>query len=196
MSHAIEHLAKKLKSVREAKGQSQRALSKLAGVPQGHISKIENGTVDLRLSSLVALARALDLELTLVPRKTVSAVQSIVRTSERGGNKSNSLVSKEYKRLNESLARVTSIYPAIKELAQLQNRVRDLQRLSLPSSKLHVLKEANKAVKIFAENKKNIDALRLSLSNLNELRSALDHAPTSKIARPRPLYSLEEDEHG
>ncbi|HLF10608.1 MAG TPA: helix-turn-helix transcriptional regulator, partial [Gammaproteobacteria bacterium] len=76
MSYAIAHIATTLKNAREAKGLSQRALSELAGVPQGHISKIERGAVDLRLSSLVQLARVLDLELALVPRKSVSAVNS------------------------------------------------------------------------------------------------------------------------
>jgi HTH-type transcriptional regulator / antitoxin HipB len=82
MSYATEHIAATLKAARESKGLSQRALSRQAGVPQGHISKVENGAVDLRLSSLIGLARVLDLELMLVPRKTVPAVRSIIRSSE------------------------------------------------------------------------------------------------------------------
>lgn len=79
MTYATEHLADRLKNARRAKGLSQRALGKMAALPQSHVSKIEAGAVDLRVSSLVELARALDLELMLVPRKTVPAVQSIVR---------------------------------------------------------------------------------------------------------------------
>jgi len=82
MTYATEHIVSILKAARDRKGFSQRELAKKAGVPQSHISKIENGAVDLRVSSLVALARVLDLEVTLVPRKAVSAVQSIVRSSE------------------------------------------------------------------------------------------------------------------
>ena len=81
MSYAIEDIISALKAARENKGLSQRELSAKSGVPQGHISKIETGNVDLRLSSLVALARVLNLEPTLVPRKTVPAVQSIIRNS-------------------------------------------------------------------------------------------------------------------
>jgi transcriptional regulator with XRE-family HTH domain len=81
MSYATEHIGSTIKAARKAKGLSQRALSKRAGVPQSHISKIENGAVDLRVSSLVELGRVLDLELMLVPRKAAPAVQSIVRTS-------------------------------------------------------------------------------------------------------------------
>ena len=87
MSYATEHIANILRAARESKGLSQRELSAKSGVPQGHISKIENGAVDLRLSSLVELARVLDLELMLVPRKTVPAVQSIVRTSSRSSRR-------------------------------------------------------------------------------------------------------------
>jgi predicted transcriptional regulator len=72
-----------LKKARESKSLSQRALAKLAGVPQSHISKIESGAVDLRLSSLIEIARALDVEVMLVPRKAVSAVRSIVRGTEQ-----------------------------------------------------------------------------------------------------------------
>jgi transcriptional regulator with XRE-family HTH domain len=80
MSHVTDDIAKALKKAREHKGLSQRALGRKAGVPQSHISKIESGAVDLRLSSLIELARALDLELALVPRRALPAVQSIVRT--------------------------------------------------------------------------------------------------------------------
>ena len=81
MIHSTEHIALALKGAREALGLSQRALSAKSGVPQGHISKIENGAVDLRVSSLVELARVLDLELMLVPRKTVSAVRAFTQGS-------------------------------------------------------------------------------------------------------------------
>ncbi len=82
MSYTTEDIARALRGAREAKGLSQRELSRKAGVPQGHISKIESGAVDLRVSSLIALARVLDLELALVPRKTLPAVQSIIRSSK------------------------------------------------------------------------------------------------------------------
>ena len=53
MTYAIEEIAEALRAARESKGLSQRELSARSGVPQGHISKIENGAVDLRLSSLI-----------------------------------------------------------------------------------------------------------------------------------------------
>jgi transcriptional regulator with XRE-family HTH domain len=41
---------------------TQKELGQRVGLPQSHISKIEKGAVDLQLSSLVEIARALDFE--------------------------------------------------------------------------------------------------------------------------------------
>jgi HTH-type transcriptional regulator / antitoxin HipB len=79
----MEYIGNLLKKARQEKGLSQRALSKRVGLPQGHISKIESGTVNMQTSSLIELARALDLELMLIPRILVRTVTAITRgTSE------------------------------------------------------------------------------------------------------------------
>ena len=89
MKYETQAIADKLREAREARQLSQRELSRLAGVPQAKISRIETNSVDLRLSSLVAIASALDLEITLVPRKAVPAVKSIMRqtTGQRSANR-------------------------------------------------------------------------------------------------------------
>lgn len=79
MDYDLEYFSERLRDGRNAKHLSQRELSKLAGVPQSHISRIESNQVDLRLSSLIAIANALDLEVALVPRQAMPAVQSIAR---------------------------------------------------------------------------------------------------------------------
>ena len=81
MNHSTRYISLRLKEARENKGLSQRELSAKSGVPQGHLSKIESGHVDLRLSSLVAIARVLELELALIPRKHLSAVNTIVASA-------------------------------------------------------------------------------------------------------------------
>ncbi|MFC3034317.1 helix-turn-helix domain-containing protein [Pseudoalteromonas fenneropenaei] len=83
MSYILDPLVESLRDARRSKSLSQRELSTLAGVPQSHISKIESGHVDLRLSSLIELARILDLELVIVPKKSLPAIQSIVRTANK-----------------------------------------------------------------------------------------------------------------
>jgi DNA-binding XRE family transcriptional regulator len=62
----------KLMAARDRKKVSQRQLSKLSGVPQKTISRIENGIDVPKLKTLFKLADALDLqlELSLVEKKT------------------------------------------------------------------------------------------------------------------------------
>jgi len=79
MAEIVNKIAAGLKTAREVKGFSQRELAQRSGLLQSHISRIEGGHVDLRVSSLAEIARALDLELTLVPRKALPAVKSMVR---------------------------------------------------------------------------------------------------------------------
>ncbi len=79
MEYSIQPLTEALKAAREEKKLSQRAFGKEIGVPQSRLSKIESGTVDLRTSNLLEIARALDLEVMLVPRQLVPAVSSLVK---------------------------------------------------------------------------------------------------------------------
>jgi len=198
MIYATEHIANALRAAREARGLSQRALSTKSGVPQSHISKIENGAVDLRVSSLVELARGLDLELMLVPRKGVSAVQSIVRGSALAASDTARQTLKELKRLQDSVASVTQLHPAVNELAQLQRQVWELQYFRIPRHDLKAIHSAAKAVKAFRNNPQSLNAVRDSLSQLRNLRNALAHGlgTDGENESVRPAYSLDEDGHG
>ena len=82
MSYVTEQILESLREARVRKGFSQRELSARSGVPQSHISKIESGSVDLRISSLIALARVLDLELLVAPKKSVPAIKIGSRSFE------------------------------------------------------------------------------------------------------------------
>lgn len=95
MTYLTNALAESLRAARQRKGWTQSELSAASGVPQSHISRIERGVVDLRVSSLVALARILDLELALVPRKSVPAIESIIRSTTSGADISRQLSSSE-----------------------------------------------------------------------------------------------------
>jgi transcriptional regulator with XRE-family HTH domain len=79
MSYSIKPWIVQLKAARRRKGLNQAELGVKVGLPQSHISRIESGSIDIRLSSLLELARALDLEPMLIPRKLVPAVQSLTQ---------------------------------------------------------------------------------------------------------------------
>ena len=68
-----------LKAARKAAGLSQTELGAKVGLPQSHISQIETGRIDIRLTSLMEISRALGLEPMAIPRALVPTVQSILR---------------------------------------------------------------------------------------------------------------------
>ncbi|ANP45766.1 helix-turn-helix domain-containing protein [Candidatus Viadribacter manganicus] len=75
----LKALGALLRKAREAKGWSQRELAARSGVTQANISKIETAQVDLLFSTLIELARFLDLEVTLAPRQAAPAIEAIIR---------------------------------------------------------------------------------------------------------------------
>lgn len=79
---SLKQIADQLQQARKAKGLSQRKLADLVGIPQNHISKIESGQVDIRLSSLFALAEALDLIFTLQHAMAVNT-KPVAQTKSR-----------------------------------------------------------------------------------------------------------------
>lgn len=84
MEESIQHIGKALKDARLRKGLSQRTLSRKTKIPQNHISKIENGQVDLQASTLIEISRALNLELMLVPIGLVSTFQALLSGEKEG----------------------------------------------------------------------------------------------------------------
>lgn len=78
MTYSIQPLMAALKAAREEKALSQRAFSARIGVPQSRLSKIEAGGVDVGASTLIQIARALDLDVMLVPRQLVPAVSRLI----------------------------------------------------------------------------------------------------------------------
>ena len=75
-------LRDKLKEARINRGWSQRDLGTQIGLPQPHISAIESGEVVPRFDTLLDIVRVLELDLLLIPRSLVPAVQSLIRAQK------------------------------------------------------------------------------------------------------------------
>ena len=72
-------LRDQIKQARAKRGWGQRQLGAAIGLPQPHISGIESGEIVPRFDTLLDLLRTLDLDLLLIPRPLVPAVQSLIR---------------------------------------------------------------------------------------------------------------------
>ncbi len=71
-----------LKRARLAKKLRQSEFGVKLGLPQSHISKIEQGRSDPRLSTVTDMARLLDQELVLVPRSMLPAIRAMLSGEE------------------------------------------------------------------------------------------------------------------
>jgi len=195
MNYATEKIAEALKKAREQKGLSQRALSARAGVPQSHISKIENNAVDLRLSSLTAIANALDLELALVPRKAIPAVKSITRSV--GAQQSfDPTITKEFHKIEKALKSFKVPPIKLEGLDRLQRSFREIsqyQSLIKDADLLRNIRSALENIESAADN----EAIKRAADQMNALRNSLAHAQsTVDHERPmRPAYRLEGSEN-
>lgn len=194
-----QQIARTLRQAREGKGLSQRALSRKAGVPQSHISKIESGAVDLRLSSLIELARVLDLELELVPRKTVPAVHSIVRSATAGAAPDTATAGralKEIARIRDVIADLAKSQQLADELAGFQRQLKDLQHFRLDDTALKSIRKARNTLQNLHGDRQAAEAICRLSAQFREMRTALAHAPVvlPKPATMRPAYSLDEED--
>ncbi|NJM43746.1 MAG: helix-turn-helix transcriptional regulator [Brachymonas sp.] len=72
-----------LSEARKATPLTQEDLASLAGLTRMTVQRIESGSIDPRLSSLHEMARALGMEIMLVPRELREPLQAFVRSGGR-----------------------------------------------------------------------------------------------------------------
>lgn len=77
---------------RNRKGISQAELGERLKMPQSQIARIEAGDRDVRLSTLTEIARALDLEPMLVPKRLIPAVRYMIEAREQPTSRGPKLV--------------------------------------------------------------------------------------------------------
>lgn len=69
----------RLKQARRARALTQKSVADKLGVAQSYIAKMETGKVDFPISRLVELARVLDFEVVLVPKKKLAVVEAVIK---------------------------------------------------------------------------------------------------------------------
>jgi transcriptional regulator with XRE-family HTH domain len=199
MSAGIDEITARIRAARQAKALTQKELGQRVGLPQSHISKIEKGAVDLQLSSLVEIARALDLEVKLVPRRALAAVEEAVRAYG-----TTDATSRALNLLNEQAklaGRIKDSFPEISQTEAFQNAIRNIPKLPFDAARLRALNEALRPAKRL---KSLIDAqgseaklakqLAEATSSLNRFRNIQVQTPLIETRRQLPAYRLEEDD--
>ena len=195
MRYETQEIADRLREAREAKQLSQRELSRLAGVPQAQISRIESNSVDLRLSSLVAIASALDLEIALVPRKAVPAIKSITRQTADRTVIQPPAIGKEMQRLQKAVRALQIEAPNLPELEELRKATASLQRLQIDTRFLDALRSLRHTIERANITEQGRGMLEAA-SSMRALRTQIVHFKPASEQRNanRPAYSLDDED--
>jgi transcriptional regulator with XRE-family HTH domain len=191
----LELLAEAIRQGRLQKGWSQRELSGRARIPQAQISRFETGSVDPQVSTLVELARTLDLDLQLVPRAAVTAVGAAVRSAEQRSEEraSQELLAK----LQQAADMAYETVPEREEIASIRNALRELEPMAARLRSLKLEPELQKLLLNLdivvkhppAQRGRYARSLIDAASWLRSLRNQLVHATVSE----RPAYSLDDE---
>ena len=192
MPYKSEDLTGQLRIARHAAGISQRALSARSGLTQAHISQIERGTLEPRLSSLIDMARALDLELVLVPRKLVPAVNGILHAApERDLSPENGqAVLREIARGERLAAKLKTQYDGSADLDRIEESLHALRSAPLRPSDLTNIGDAIEMLGRRQAGEQPRNVVNEIAANLQSLRNRIAH---DRAEAPRPAYDLGED---
>lgn len=199
MKAGIDEMATSIRAARQAKALTQKELGQRVGLPQSHISKIEKGAVDLQLSSLVEIARALDLEVKLVPRKALAAVEGAIRA-----HGTTVVTSRALNLLNENAQlaeRIKDSFPEISQIEAFQNAIRNISKLQFDAAQLKALNEAfrpAKRLKVLLgaqeDAAKVARLLEKVISSLKHFRRVQVNVPLIATGRQLPAYRLDEND--
>lgn len=200
MSYAITELLEQLRAERLAQNLSQRELGERIGLPQSNVARLESGGTDPSLSKILELARALDLDLKLVPRKALPAVQGALRANQLGID-SNVSTSRAIHAIRQMKDAFTNLDLAQLELPDtLSKTLDDLERLRFDQTQLRVLQDAFKPMertldrvrKAGSPPKELSRRFRETNTRLCELRNRIAHGVELDQSHLKPAFSLED----
>lgn len=202
-SYAVTQLAQALRDARVSRGMTQRELAERAGIAQSRLALIEAGEVDLRTSTLVQLARALDLELTLTPRRVLPAVQSLIGSAPKHLQQSDrhsvrGTPIRVLHHMQQQIAALESTHPSNEEIAKAKKAIKALNEVgpNLGISTLQPLRRSVHWLGLARANKAQAKQfLAKAATQLQELyqtlpaMTRLEQAPHAQ----RAAYSLEDE---
>ena len=123
-----------LAAARRRAGLNQKALAARIGADQSYVSKVERNAVDPQTSTLIQLARALELELMLVPRQLVPAVQALQREIAPDPRNAPSKIDQDLLRLTRNARGLALRYPTLPALAEVATAADELRIARLDES--------------------------------------------------------------
>ncbi|WFU42112.1 helix-turn-helix transcriptional regulator [Bradyrhizobium sp. CB82] len=169
---------------------SQRALAVRAGLTQAHISQIETGRLEPGLSSFIQMARALDLEVVLVPKKLLPAVEGVLRSNAATEFSSAKGSSDLFARAERIVSRQRKRYGSSAALDRIAEYFRFLKQVHLSKTDLALVADIVETLRSDPAEPIPKAVLENSAGVLQGLRNRIAHP----VEAPRPAYALDDED--
>jgi len=189
MSYSSEELVRTVQAKRTQERISQRALAVRSGLTQAHISQIETGRLEPGLSSFIQMVRALDLEVVIVPKKLLPAVEGVLRSNSNDFSldegpsnlfvKAERIISGQRKRHGSSAV-----------LDRIAEYLRFLKQVHLSRTDLSLVNDVVDILRAYRDEPIPKSVLENSAGELQGLRNRIAHP----VEAPRPAYTLEDED--
>ncbi|WP_037388343.1 helix-turn-helix domain-containing protein [Sinorhizobium americanum] len=193
MSYKTEHITQQLRAAREVQKVSQRELSARSGLTQSHISQIERGTMEPGLGSLVDVARALDLEVVLAPKKLMPAIRNILDSTSVSTAVLTLDQRKLVARLERWFAQHRGGFGSVSEADTFKDSLALLRHLPLSAEEMDTLEEATARLDRWQADPPSRQELSRIAHAVRHLRNAAVHRDRDD-AVPRSAYALDEED--
>lgn len=172
---------------------SQRELSARSGLTQSHISQIERGTMEPGLASLVDVARALDLEIVLAPKKLMPAIGNILASASFTSDTLTSQQRNLVGRIDRWLAEGKERFAIASDADNLKDSLALLRHLPLSADELETLSELAMSLQGWHSAPPTPREMSDFARAVRALRNAAVHRDRDDAA-PRSAYALDEEE--
>lgn len=191
VAYKTEHITQQLRAAREGQKVSQRELSARSGLTQSHISQIERGTMEPGLGSLVDVARALNLEIILAPKKLMPAIRNILDSSSA----SNDVLTSDQRKLVARLERWSARhgYGVGASADAFKDSLGLLRHLPLTPDELDILRRAADRLENSQADKMSRQEMSAIAREIRQLRNIAVHRDRDD-AIPRSAYALDEED--
>jgi len=193
MSYQSEELIREVQAQRVKAALSQRALAARSGLTQAHISQIETGSLEPGLSSFIDMARALDLEIMLVPKKFLPSVQGILRqtSTEQPTPQDGEAALREIARGERLVIKQKQLYGSSADLDRIADALRFLRHAPLRKPDLQIVTGAINKLRRHQASPQSKDVVAAIATELQQLRNRLAHNPSEA---PRPAYAIDDED--
>jgi transcriptional regulator with XRE-family HTH domain len=189
MSYQSEEIIREVQGQRVKAGLSQRALAARSGLTQAHISQIETGRLEPGLSSFIQMARALDLEVVLVPKKLLPAVEGVLRSTaaEFFPEEGQSGLFAKGERL---IAKQKKLYGSSAALDRIAEYLRFLKQTRLSKTDIALVTDVIETLR----HDQASPPSKLVLENISAVLQGLRNRIAHPVEAVRPAYALDEED--